>query len=329
MAFTRRPRFRRRRTARRRFRPKSTRRAFKRSFRKRRGFVKNYKRKGFVGHRTPRWGKIFSSLNNKAATNWSINQTFTNVNTAGTDNAWIYMPVGALVMTSQAEEAGAAEIAALPYNQFSGGSIWLRGIKLDLLVAAEASQDFYFRILCFWTTPDVDIMNIASAGTPWNLWANTGVSGNTIGGSKLGQGVLNGFQFLDLPYAPASAYGNFSNITTRPNPTYPGKLLFDFKKKLTCTANIATSGGNPSFHFSQYFPFNKLFTFATYPFTRTSQDTVIPNLESLDTAPNFGTHGQPIFVIYYANTIDIPAAGTEASIAVAGTSRVYFKDIQA
>lgn len=306
------------------------RRTFKRSFKKRRGMVKGYKKKAFVGKKIPRWGKMFNALNNRCLTNWGIEKVLTNVNTNGTDNAWILMPVAGLIQTGQAQTAAAGSIAASPQDQFTGISIFLRGIKLDWLVVSEASQDFFIRIMCFWVTNDVDMLNIAGAGgNAWTNLVNTGTAGNTIGGSKLGQGVLNGFNFLDLPYETASNYGNFANITARPNPNYPGKLLYDYKKKLTCTANITTSGGNPSMHYSVYLPFNQIFTFAAYPFEAQSFDTVIPNLESLDVAPNFGKHGQPVFVVYYANTIDIPAGGTEASVAIAGHSRVYFKNIDA
>lgn len=283
-----------------------------------------------MGKKTPRWGKIWNSLNNRCLTNWGANTILTNVNTVGTDNAWILMPVAGIKQTSQAQTAAAGEIAALPQDQFTGINIYLRGIKLDYLVVSEASQDFFIRVMCFWVHQDVDVLNLTTgAGNAWLNWTNTGVAGNTIGGSKFGQGVINPFNFLDLPYDPASNYGNFSNITARPNPNYPGKLLYDFKKKLTCTANITSAGGNPSFHYSTYLPFNQLFTFATYPFQAQSFDTTIPNLESLDVAPNFGKHGQPIFVIYYANTVDVPSAGTESSINISGTVRTYFKDIGA
>lgn len=299
----------------------------RRSF-KRKGFVKSYKKAAFMGRKTPRWSKMFSSIMNKCLTNWSINQTLTNVNTAGTDNAWVLMPLAGLIQTGQAQTAAAAANAVIQQEQFSGIEIWLRGIQLELLIVSEASQDFYLRIMGFWATPDVNMLNQLSAGgNAWTTFVNTGVAGNTVGGSKLGEGALGGFHFLDLPYAPASNYGNFSNITTRPNPNYPGKLLFDYKKKLTCTATIATAGGNPSMRFSKYFPFNKIYQFATYPFQAQQFDTILPNLESLDVAPNFGKHGQFVLVVYYANTIDIPAAGTEASIGLAGTVRTYFKDV--
>lgn len=329
MRLSRRPRFRRRRTVRRRFRRKAPMRAMRRSF-KRKGFVKRYKKAAFQGRFVPRWSKYFRSANKRVLTNWTINQTLTNVNTAGTDNAWVMLPVANIIQTGQAQDQAASAIPTLPQEQFTGTQIFLKGIKLDFLIAPQASQDFYFRLLCFWTKPDVDILNQTNAAGPaWNSFVNTGVAGNTIGGSKLGQGALGGFNFLDLPYATASAYSNMQNIVTRPNPNYPGKLLYDFKKKLTCTASIATNGGNPTYHHSVYLPFNKIFTFMTYPYANQEFDTVIPNLESLTVRPNFGANGQPIFVIYYCNTIDIPPAGTESSMYISGTSRIYFKDIGA
>lgn len=323
------------------FRKRRTRRFFRRRFfrgrksvrgrTRHKGYVRNYKRAAFVGRKTMPYRKFFRSTMNKRLIQWNVQNTFTNVNTAGQDNAWIFMPVSGLTQTTGFQEGavGADPYSALPIDQFTGDTIYLTGVKLDFLIVSEASQDFYLRIMCFWAHQDQNILGVIGDTSPlWANWQPTGTNANSTAASP-SQAFYDPFRFLDLPYSSGVGYGNYANITTRPNPNYPGKLLFDYKKKMTCTANITTAGGNPSMAFSRYFPFRQLFKFSTTPFFQSSLETQtnLPLINSLGDQPNVGKHGQPVFVIYYANTLDLPAAGTEQSIAIAGNSCVYFKNI--
>jgi len=315
------------------FRRRST--FVRRSF-KRKGFVKGYKKAAFQGRKIRPYRKFFTSFHNRRNINYNISATLTNVNTIASDNSWIYMPMAALTQVAQAYESAVPGgfQSAIPIDMFTGVDIYLTGIQLDMLVVSEVSQDFYLRILCFWVEKDdmlFQAMENNAAGSsvtiPFN-WTPTGTLANAIPSPGFSKAQPDTVRFLDLPYADTAGYGNFNNFTTRPNPNYPGKLLFDFKQKLTCTASIATAGGNPSTHFKKYLPFNKEFKWETVPeFSTEIDDGTTENVPQLTSTPNFGKYGQPVFVIYYANTTDVPSSGTEASIAISGNSTVYFKDI--
>nr|WAE42512.1 MAG: capsid protein [Cressdnaviricota sp.] len=304
-------------------------RPFKRSF-KRKGFVKGYKKAGFVGRKNPSFRKIFKSSGVRRVTNWNIipagGNPMVNVNTIGRDNAFVMMPLGAITQTDSFGTDISAAGPTLFTDTFSTNKFWLTGINLDLFFIAASSQDYFIRILCFWVTDDQALYTVVGGtNTVLQSFVNTASLANTPAAAAVKNNNAT-VRFLDLPYVNAAGYPNSANITTRANPNYPGKLLFDIKKKLTCTSISAASGGNPSHHFVKYFPFNKLYEVSTYPFLQSGADGADPDTtDQLTVAPNFGKHGQPVFVIYFFNTEDVVAP--ESNLYVNGNMTTYFHDM--
>ncbi len=98
----------------------------KRSFRKKRGFVKRYKKAAYMGHRIPRFGKIFMSNSKR---NIAFFSDAALVNGAyPLANDWIMMPVAGLVQQAEIAIGGRTSNQT---DRFTGSKIWLTGISLD------------------------------------------------------------------------------------------------------------------------------------------------------------------------------------------------------
>jgi len=294
----------------------------KRSFRKKRGFVKRYKKSAFLGHKVPTFGKYFRASGNRRRILWNIVGDYTNSNASVKDNSLIFMPLNGLYQNANTLLAGTN---IQPIDTFSGPNIWLTGIKLSFIFNCNVPQDYYIRLMCFWTEKDTTIFQDLNTNAPMNGWTYTNDLANTADPAFPNKHNYDAFRFLDVPYTSASGYVNYMNYAARPNPTYPGKLLYDHKHKITCTAVTAAGGGNPNYVWEQYFPFNKLFNWSTVPFF--SDDETASDISDLTIAPNFGKHGAPIFVMYFLDTEDVGEDSTQTALNWEGYSCVYFKDV--
>lgn len=136
-------------------------------------------------------------------------------------------------------------------------------------------------------------------------------------------------RFFDVPYI--TGYADNILQTSRVNPNYPGKLLFDKRIKLTpqigTLGSAETHGGNPTLHFKKYFPFNKIFDWAAYPFAEDDVQNIADVGSWLTTAPNWGKYGSPVFGFTYVNGEALLPGGTQKALGWSGQYRIYFKDI--
>lgn len=282
-----------------------------------RGFVRNYRKAAFASRSRRLTVRKIGALLPAKRYYFFINNTTQTNGAVTTDRGAVFMPMGKMVQ-------GQATAGKLFDGQatFNGIKILLTGIKMQLLLSTEGNyEDFYVRMMCFWCTQDENFWgNIA--GDPTAGWTTTASVANTIG-TKLAQTQGMPYQFLDLPYGGAG-YPDFATITARPNPNYPGKLLYDRVMKMTLTGyNTVGNSTNPTRLHRVWLPFNKEFEWDVSPAQEDGGGSVA---QPLLTAPNFGKYGQPVFVLYYVNA-EALSGGTQRALTWSTDCRIYFRDV--
>ncbi len=278
------------------------------------GYVRNYRRAAIAGKARRVTGKkLAKTVPSKRFITYQSVDTFTN-GAGTTDRTQVFMPMG---HTSQSVTNASGRWDY--QSNFRGEKIYLTGIKLNMFLASTQNEDYYIRIMCFWCTADMDLYNVmVGTGDPTAAFVST---------ASLGNNTTNKNDMplrpLDVPYGLAGGYPDWVLMTSRPNPLYPGKLLYDKVHKITLTGyNPVAATTNPTKFLKLWFPFNKEFEWNSYCFGDDAAQSVNP----LANTPNYGKFGQPVFFLTYMNA-EVLSGFTQRAFDMSMESRVYFRDV--
>lgn len=295
------------------------------------GYVKNYNRLAFKGKNkiTPR--ALYKHIETHRFHAQHGPQTLTNAATVGSHDQYVYFPMGPMQAYFFSDNAN---------HTFRGNSIWLLGIKLKLACTLASGTTLstvdggrinisVFKTQMFGVYKNdvagVGTLNAAlfPTGDPQNGFFKTDLTAATTTGVDAENDEM---AFFDIDYTnTVAAIGAPAYTTdvqffkTPPNPNGPTCL---FNKEYEINNYGSGFGGK---EIDIWLPLNQTFKFKDEgSFVPLDQANAISS--SAVGPPNFGVHGDYVFVIRYFNWAAVRSGGTIVPLNIDYDCVVYYKN---